>query len=147
MRKKLVESDMIECVITLVKGVFFSTGVNACIILLNKKKEASHKGKICFIEASEIFTAKRAQNIMTQENIDEVFNLYRNYSNVIEKCQIVNMNDISDSLIPKLYILHKEEELPDINKVKSDYLQLLNKTIKEQAEVEETLVSGGYLDE
>lgn len=147
MRKKLVESDMIECVITLVKGVFFSTGVNACIILLNKKKEASHKGKICFIEASEIYTAKRAQNIMTQENIDEVFNLYRNYSNVIEKCQIVNINDISDSLIPKLYILHKEEELPDINKVKNDYLQLLKKTIKEQAEVEEILVSGGYLDE
>ena len=38
MRKKLIESDMLECIITLVNGVFFSTGVAACIILLNKNK-------------------------------------------------------------------------------------------------------------
>ena len=56
------------------------------------------------IDASQIYTAKRAQNIMTKENIDEVYNLYSNYENVIEKCQIVNIKDIKDSLVTKNYI-------------------------------------------
>lgn len=55
-RKALIESDKLECVITLVGGVFYSTGVSACILLLNNNKEHTHKGRICLINAESIYT-------------------------------------------------------------------------------------------
>jgi type I restriction enzyme M protein len=93
-RKSLVESDLIECIITLVPGIFFATGIDACIILLNNNKDKSHKSKICMIDASKIYTAKRAQNIMTDDNIEEVYKLYQGYENIIDKCQIVSQSEI-----------------------------------------------------
>ena len=93
-RKALIESDKLECVITLVGGVFYSTGVSACILLLNNNKEHTHKGRICLINAESIYTPMRAQNIMTEENIQEVFELYNKYEDVIEKVKVVNLDEI-----------------------------------------------------
>jgi type I restriction enzyme M protein len=37
-RKHLVESDKLEAIITMASGVFYSTGVSACILFLNNNK-------------------------------------------------------------------------------------------------------------
>ena len=68
-RKQLIESDKLECVITLVSGLFYSTGVSACILILNNNKPAERRGKICLIDAATIYTARRAQNIMTESDV------------------------------------------------------------------------------
>ncbi len=147
MRQKLIETDMIECVITLVQGVFFSTGVSACILLLNKKKDNAHKNKICMIDASKIYTAKRAQNIMTEENIQEVFRLYQNYENVVEKCQIVSLSDIKDTLVTKAYVQKKEVEKIDPKKVKLNYMAAYQKVIESEEKLQRLLQEGGYINE
>lgn len=147
MRQKLIDTDMLECVITLVQGVFFSTGVSACILILNKNKSAAHQGKICMIDASKIYTAKRAQNIMTEENIDEVFKLYLNYEDVIEKAKIVEIKDLKDTLVPKSYIQKKEAEKIDPAKVKKEYIESYKKMIENEETMKKLLKEGGYLDE
>lgn len=73
MRKKLIESDMLECVIALVGNLFYGAGVSACILFINSNKPAAHRGKVCLIDATGIYTAQRAKNIMTEENTDEVY--------------------------------------------------------------------------
>lgn len=55
-REQLVRSDKLEAVITLASGVFYSTGVSACILFLNNKKEHKHKGRICLIDGTEVYT-------------------------------------------------------------------------------------------
>lgn len=75
-RKQLVESDKLDCIITLVGGVFYSTGVSACILFLNNNKPTTHRGKICMIDASTIYTPQRAQNIMTEDDIQKVYSLF-----------------------------------------------------------------------
>lgn len=147
MRKKLIESDMIECVITLVQGVFFSTGVSACILLLNKNKSKAHKGKVCMIDASKIYTAKRAQNIMTEDDINEVFELYQNYENVIEKCQIVKTSEIKDSLVTKNYIQRKETEKINPERIKQNYLNAYKTMIECENKMKKLLEEGGYINE
>lgn len=104
MRQKLIESDLVDCVISLVEGVFFATGVSACILLLDRNKKASHKGKICFIDATKIYTPLRAQNTMSIDDINKVFKLYQNYDNVTEYCKIVDLSEIDNILSPKKYI-------------------------------------------
>lgn len=132
MRKELVKSDLIECVITLVGGIFFAAGVSACILLLNNNKIPAHKGKICMIDASNIYTAKRAQNVMTEENIEEVFRLYRNYEDVVEKCKIVEISDIKDTLVTKTYIEKKKSATINPEEVKCNYIEAYKKCLKQK---------------
>ena len=147
MRQQLIDSDLVECVITLVGGLFFNAGVSACILLLNNGKKAEHKGKICLIDATSIYTAKRAQNIMTADNIAEVYKLFENYENVIEKCQIVNNSDIKDTLIPKTYIQKKESEKIDPEQVKNNYIEAYKKMIDAEKKMKKLIEEGGYINE
>ena len=88
MRKALVESDKLEAIVTFVGGVFYSTGVSACALILNNNKVPDHKNKICLVDASKIYTPQRAQKIMSETDIETVYNLYSNYQDVIEKCKV-----------------------------------------------------------
>ncbi len=45
-REQLIKSDLIEAVVALAGGVFYGTGVSACIIFLNNHKQPDHKGKV-----------------------------------------------------------------------------------------------------
>lgn len=90
----IIESDKLQYVIALVGGVFYSAGVSACILVLNNNKPAAHRGKVCLVDATGIYTAQRAQNIMTDDNVGEVFSLCRGYVDVVEKCKIATLDDI-----------------------------------------------------
>ncbi len=147
MRQQLIDLDLIECVITLVGGVFFAAGVNACIILLNKNKVKAHKDKIWLIDASKIYTAKRAQKIMTPENIDEVFKLYQNYENVVDKCQIISRFDVQDTLMPKNYIQKSSTEIINPTEVKKQYLLAYEKMVENEKRMKKLIVEGGYINE
>lgn len=147
MRKQLVESDKIEAIITLVQGVFFSTTVSACILLLNNNKPKEHKGKIFMIDASKIYTAQRAQNIMTEDDITKVFELYKNYEDVKEKCKIVPIEDIKESLMPKLYIDSEPMIKLDTNEINKEYINSYKKLKKHEEVMNKLLLEGGYLNE
>lgn len=148
-RKALIESDKLECVITLVGGVFYSTGVSACILLLNNNKEHTHKGRICLINAESIYTPMRAQNIMTEENIQEVFSLYQNYEDVIEKVKVVNLDDIKAkdySLSVSNYIEKKPEEAIDPEKVKAEYFTAVQEVSENEKMTKKLLLAGGFIN-
>ncbi|MCQ2601283.1 MAG: type I restriction-modification system subunit M [Treponema sp.] len=148
-RKALIESDKLECVITLVGGVFYSTGVSACILLLNNNKEHTHKGRICLINAESIYTPMRAQNIMTEENIQEVFKLYQDYTDVIEKVKVVNLDDIRAkdfSLSVSNYIEKKPEEAIDPEQVKKEYFAAVQEVIENENKMKKLLLEGGFIN-
>lgn len=78
-REELIKTDLLDCVTGLTSGVFYSTTVSACILFLNNHKPKEHKGKVCMIDASSIYTAQRAQNVMSEDDIERVFKLYADY--------------------------------------------------------------------
>lgn len=149
-RKQLIESDKLECVITLVSGLFYSTGVSACILIFNNNKQADHKGKVCLIDASNIYTAQRAQNIMTEGNVEEVFNLFENYEDVIEKSKIVTIEDIRTkdyTLSVNSYIEKATQETISPKEVKRNFLLALDEAIAAEENFKRLLVEGGYINE
>lgn len=124
MRKQLVLEDKLECVIVLAGGVFFSTGVVACILLLNNNKQRSHRGKICMIDGSLIVTPKRAQKTLEPENVAEILSLYRDYADVAGKCKIVTIKDVEKrdfSLMPNLFVQYKNAGGPTTEEVEEAY--------------------------
>jgi len=150
MRKQLVESDKLECVITLVSGVFFSTGVSACILLLNNNKKNDHKGHICMIDASNIYTAQRAQNIMTGDDVSKVYKFYTDYKDVIEKVKVVTIPDVREkdyNLAINNYVEKKEQEIVPPAEVRRQYFEAFDEMREAEVTMINLLLEGEYVNE
>ena len=149
-REQLVRSDKLEAVITLASGVFYSTGVSACILFLNNKKEHKHKGRICLIDGTEVYTPQRAQNIISPDNVKTLYKFYTDYVDVIEKCKIVTIDDVEKGgfeLSVKKYIEQKAKEVIPHEKVLMAYYEALMKVRKSEEKMRDLLIEGGYVNE
>lgn len=149
-RKQLVESDKLECVITLVGGVFYSTGVSACLLLLNNDKKNDHKGRICMIDASDIYTPQRAQNIMTEDDINKVYKLYTDYENVIDKVKVVTIPDVREkdyTLATNNYIEKKVQEIVPPAEIRKQYFEAFDEMLEAEETMRNLLMEGGYVNE
>lgn len=150
MRKKLVDSDLLEAVITLKGGIFYGAGVSACILFLKREKSKNHIGRVCMIDASEIYTPQRAQNYMSEDDIAEVYKLYTDYQDVIERCKIVTLKDIKDkgyTLSTNVYIEKKPVPLAPPSVVRDRYYASYKRAIEYEKRLRELLKEGGYIDE
>lgn len=147
-RKEVIKSDLLEAVITLAGGVFYSTGVSACILFLKNKKEHSHKGRICLIDGSEIYTPMRAQNILSEDDVDTLYKLYTDYEDVIERCKIVTLDDVKKGgydLNVKRYIEKKPQEVIPPEVVRRNYFETLKKVRAAEDKMKKLLKEGGYV--
>ena len=149
MRKKLIESDMLECVIALVGNLFYGAGVSACILFINSNKPVAHRGKVCLIDATGIYTAQRAKNIMTEENTDEVYRLWENYESVIDKCAIVPIETLREkdyTLSVNTYIEKTPAEAMDPKQVRRHFMEALQAVRDAEENLKKLLQEGGYLN-
>ena len=68
------------------------------------------------IDATKILTQKRAQNILSQEDVDRIFQLYTDYKDVEDYAKVVTLDAIKAkeyNLSPNRYVdYHKEEVKP-----------------------------------
>ncbi len=149
-REELVKSDKLECIITMTSGVFYATGVSACILFLNNAKEHTHKGRICMIDASNIYTAQRAQNIMTEADIQKVFSLYQAYEDKVDFVKIATIAEIKDkgyTLAINNYIEKKEQETVPPEEVRRQYFAAYEEMLEAEKKLQELLLKGGYVRE
>lgn len=150
MRKKLVESDLLEAVITLKGGIFYGAGVSACILFLKQDKSKNHIGRVCMIDASEIYTPQRAQDYMSEDDIAEVYKLYTDYQDVVERCKVVTLKDIKDkdyTLSTNVYIEKKPVPITPPSVVREQYYASYKRALEYEKRLRELLKEGGYIDE
>ena len=86
---------------------------------------------------------------MTEENIQEVFSLYQNYEDVIEKVKVVNLDDIKAkdySLSVSNYIEKKPEEAIDPEKVKAEYFTAVQEVSENEKMTKKLLLAGGFIN-
>lgn len=148
-RKQLIESDKLEAVITLVGGVFYGAGVSACILFMSNNKPQSHVGKVCMIDGSTIYTPQRAQNIMTEEDIQRVFKLWTDYKDVIDYCAVVDLETIRQkdyTLSVNTYIEKTPAETISPAEVRQQFKTALEEVNAAEAELLRLLQEGGYIN-
>jgi type I restriction enzyme M protein len=101
------------------------------------------------IDASGIYTAQRAQNIMTDDDVDEVYALYTAYHDKIEKTKIVTIEDVKDkeyTLAVNSYIEKEKVEMLEPSVVRENFLKALENVRQAEQELKQLLQEGGYLD-
>lgn len=148
-RKKMIETDCVECVIALVGNLFYGAGVSACILFLNNNKPLTHRGKICMIDATGIYTAQRAKNVMTQVDTDQVYHLWLGYESVIDKCAIVDLDTIRSkdyTLSVNSYIGKTPAPPIDPKKIRAEFFAALREVHDSETALMQLLKEGGYID-
>ena len=148
-RQKMIETDCIECVITLVGNLFYGAGVSACILFLNNNKPLAHRGKICMIDATNIYTAQRAKNVMIEADTDQVYRLWQDYKDVIDKCAIVDLETVRAkgyTLSVNTYIEKTPAPPIDPKKARAEFFAALKEVQESEAALMKLLKEGGYID-
>lgn len=148
-REKLIESDKVEAVMTFVGGLFFGAGVSACVLCLNNDKPAEHRGKVLLIDGSTIYTAKRAQNIMSDEDVETAYKLYADYTDVVGYSKVVTLDEIKEhgyTLSVNTYIEKPPAPPMDPAKVREEYFTALENVRECEDRLYALLKEGGYLE-
>lgn len=129
LRKKIIGFDYIEAVIELAGGLFTNTGIPCAMIVFNMNKNEEMKNKIQFINADEIYeNVRRGKNILNDENINSILDIYRSKKIVEDISTIVDIKDIENgNILPSKYVVKTEFESSDYGKVKI-HLDKLNTT-------------------
>lgn len=87
-RQRLIEEGILEAVIGLPQGLFYGTGIPACVLIINKANAASRK-HVVFINADREYKEGKNQNSLRPEDIEKISHVYdaltQNNSNEIEK--------------------------------------------------------------
>lgn len=113
MRQKLVELDLVECVIGLGANLFYNSPMEACIVICNNNKAEERKGSILFINAVDEVTRKNAESYLEQDHIDKIAASYNECADVEEFSKHVDIAAIKAnrfSLSIPLYVSKNVDE-------------------------------------
>jgi type I restriction enzyme M protein len=76
MRRKLIESDLLECVLGLGPNLFYNSPMEACVVICRMRKAGDHQGKVLFIDALNEVTRERAQSFLTLQQQTRILAAY-----------------------------------------------------------------------
>ena len=98
-RELFIKDDVIEAIISLPPGLFYGTGIPACVIVANKNKPDVMRGKILFINADREYAEGKNQNKLRPEDIEKIEFVFTHkrelpkYSRLVDKVEIVEKHD------------------------------------------------------
>jgi type I restriction enzyme M protein len=76
MRRRLVESDLLECVLGLGPNLFYNSPMEACIVVCRMKKASDRRGKVLFIDAKNAVSQRRLQTYLSDHDQDLILSSY-----------------------------------------------------------------------
>lgn len=127
-REKMIKSDLIEAIVTLGDKLFYGTGLSPCFLIMRRMKPAERSARILMIDATKILTQKRAQNILSPEDVDHIYQLYLDYKDVEDYSKVVTLKEIEDkefNLSPNRYINYHREAVRPYEEVKREFLEAI----------------------
>lgn len=135
-RQELLKKGNIYAVIGLPAGIFFSTGIPTCIIVLKKDNTTRD---VLFIDASKEFKKERAKNFLLPEHLEKIFKTYVKRQDVDKYAYLATFDEIEKNdfnlNIPRYVDTSEEEEEIDLQAVFRELAEIE----KEEAEVDAKL--------
>lgn len=94
MRRKLIEADLIECVLGLGPNLFYNSPMEACVVICRTAKPKARRGKILLINAVNEVTRERAQSFLTDDHIEHIVQAYDKFADVPGFARVVTLDEI-----------------------------------------------------
>jgi len=116
-REIFINDDCIEAIISLPPGLFYGTGIPACVIVANKNKPDALRDKVLFINADREYAEGKAQNKLRPEDIEKIDYTFTHkmeipkYSRLVSKKEIVETHDYNLNI--RRYVDNTPEPEPE----------------------------------
>jgi type I restriction enzyme M protein len=116
-REIFINDDVIESIISLPQGLFYGTGIPACVLVCNKNKPDYLRSKILFINADREFAEGKNQNKLRPEDIEKIDTIFTlkqelpKYSRLVDKSEIVETHDYNLNI--RRYVDNTPEPEPE----------------------------------
>lgn len=94
MRRKMIESDCVDCVIGLGANLFYNSPMEACLLICRMQKPKERKGKILFINAVDEVRRNKTISMLEEKHIQKIFTAYKKYEDVEGFARVVGNEDI-----------------------------------------------------
>jgi type I restriction enzyme M protein len=145
-RQKLIEENLLDCVIGLPEKLFYGTGIPAAILIFRKNKKDDN---VLFIDASRAFKSGKNQNQLTQDNIDKIVSTYRARQNIDKYSYLATPEKLKENdynlNIPRYVDTFEEEAEIDLMAVRAERLTLKVELAALETKMEGYLKELGYL--
>ncbi|OAL09739.1 restriction endonuclease [Candidatus Mycoplasma haematobovis] len=92
-RKYLIDNNHVDCVISLASNLFYGTQTPTCIMVLKKNKKDSN---ILFIDATKEFIKVKNSNKLTEQNIQNILNAYKERTDKQYFCRLVTHAEVTE---------------------------------------------------
>jgi type I restriction enzyme M protein len=93
-RKHFIEHGWLEAIIGLPAGLFYGTGIPACVLVMNKK-DATNRDHVFLINADREYREGKAQNFLRPEDISKIVHVYRTMQDVPGYARRVPVSEIA----------------------------------------------------
>ena len=94
MRRKLIEADLVECVLGLGPGLFYNSPMEACVIVCRSRKPAERQGCILFIDAVAEIARERAQSFLRDAHQARILAAYQAFEDEPGFAAVVSTTDV-----------------------------------------------------
>lgn len=96
-RKWFVDQDLIEGVILMPDNLFYNTTAAGVIVVLNRRKPESKKGKITLVNASKRFTKGKPKNHLADEDVLDLAKIYNAGQPVDGEVAVIEISQVAES--------------------------------------------------
>ena len=137
-RRKILEDDLVDCIVALPDKLFYTTGIPVCIWFFNRDKK--HKGQTLFIDARKMGDMlNRRLRELSDEDIKKIANTYiawqneDGYEDVQGYCKVASIDEIKEHdyiLTPGRYV--GIEEVEDDGEPFEEKMERLTNTLANQ---------------
>lgn len=107
MRRKMIEQDLVECVIGLGANMFYNSPMEACLLITKTNKEANKKGKVLIINAVKEVRQDKNMAFLESQHIDRIYQAYKAFQDQKGFCKVVSIDEVLNhnaSLNMSLYV-------------------------------------------
>ena len=111
MRRKMIEKDLVECVIGLGPNLFYNSPMEACLLITKTNKTPERKGKVLIINAVKEVRQDKNIAYLEPNHIERIYEAYKTYDNENGFCKLVSIDDVlahNASLNMALYVSNVE---------------------------------------
>jgi type I restriction enzyme M protein len=112
-RELFINDDVIEAIISLPPGLFYGTGIPACVIVANKNKPDALRGKVLFINADREYAEGKNQNKLRPEDIEKIDFVFTHKRELPKYSRLVDTAEIAEKHDYNLNIRRYVDNTPD----------------------------------
>jgi type I restriction enzyme M protein len=94
MRRAMIESDVVECVISLGPNLFYNSSMVSCLLITNNNKAPNRKGKVLFIEAVDEVRKEKTMSYLDEKHIQKIHDSYKTFKDDEGFSKVVTIEDI-----------------------------------------------------